>query len=86
MTRSYEESKITTARRAHLCQLCCVQIRAGEQQLAYAQGKRSWLYMHVVCARARCYRCRALEHSGPTERERIEMCGPDPVRNEELGL
>ena len=24
--------------------------------------------------------------SGPTERERIEMCGPDTVRNEELGL
>lgn len=22
----------------------------------------------------------------PTERERIEICGPDPVRNEELGL
>jgi len=22
----------------------------------------------------------------PTERERIGMCGPDPVRNEELGL
>lgn len=22
----------------------------------------------------------------PTERERIEMCGSDPVRNEELGL
>lgn len=23
---------------------------------------------------------------GPTEYERILMCGPDPVRNEELGL
>lgn len=23
---------------------------------------------------------------GPTERERIEMCGPDPVRNSDLGL
>lgn len=22
----------------------------------------------------------------PTERERIEMCGPDPVRNSDLGI
>lgn len=26
------------------------------------------------------------EASGPTERERIEMCGADPVRNSDLGL
>lgn len=62
MIRSYEDSKITTARRAHPCQLCCVQIPAGEQQLAYAQGKRSWLYMHIACARSRGrYQCKALE-------------------------
>lgn len=29
---------------------------------------------------------RASLQDGPTERERIEMCGPDPVRNSELGL
>ena len=26
------------------------------------------------------------ETSGPTERERAQMCGPDPVRNSDLGL
>jgi len=62
-SRSWDESKITTARRAHPCQICCVQIPAGEQQLAYAQGRRSWLYMHVACARAKGYQCEALQSS-----------------------
>lgn len=60
--RSYDESKITRARRAHACQLCCTQIQAGEEQLAYAQGRRSWLYMHVRCAQSSGrYQCKALE-------------------------
>lgn len=38
-------------------------------------------------ARTHCPVCGAQSHaSGPTERERIEMCGPDPVRNSDLGL
>jgi hypothetical protein len=70
-TRSWSESKITTARRAHPCQLCCVQIPAGEQQLAYAQGKRSWLYMHTACARARgTFQCKALESSNQPKDQR----------------
>lgn len=32
------------------------------------------------------FRSRDTPYVRPTERERIEMCGPDPVRNEELGL
>lgn len=38
-------------------------------------------------ARKHCPVCGAPCHaSGPTERERAEMCGPDPVRNSDLGL
>lgn len=38
-------------------------------------------------ARTHCPVCGARSHaSGPTERERAEMCGADPVRNSDLGL
>ena len=33
-----------------------------------------------------CAEAQAMMSTGPTERDRIEMCGDDPVRNEELGL
>lgn len=41
------------------------------------------LQRHVPSASAGDWMYR---RQAPTERERLEMCGADPVRNEELGL
>lgn len=64
MNRSDTDSYITKAKRDHWCKLCSEPIRTGEDQLMYAQGKCSWLSMHVECARTRQrYDCQALRNT-----------------------
>lgn len=60
---TYNDSKITLARKTHHCQLCQVPVEKGARQLVYKQGLRSQLYMHIDCALLRLghYRCRVLD-------------------------
>ena len=46
--------------------------------LARVTGKHDWTKESIEA--------RDQRRDGPTERERIAMCGADPVRNEELGI
>lgn len=56
-------SYIAAAKRRQHCQLCPVPIEAGEPRLVYAQGKRSWLRMHIWCAlQSGRFQCKALEN------------------------
>lgn len=59
---TYSASKITTARKPHPCCRCGERIEPGARQLAYKQGLKSTLYLHLLCAlqAGKRYWCAAL--------------------------
>ena len=68
-TRAFEDSYVTPAKRQHPCKLCLVTIEKGESRLVYAQGKRSWLSMHIRCAqKSGSYSCSALQQQSEESR------------------